>query len=199
MNRLELLVTTFCDRKCPECCYRIPKHETLAAEHYGWDVFERAAEAFYGVESLYVSGGEATLHPDFDCIAREFKKLFGAKIMILVSNGAKVAEHMGAMSYFDYYWITQFGSESDRAATKLLIDLYGPKVLLASSYHTPLGKPGGGRPCPRYGFPACAGGRAWPCCVGPGIPGAKSVAVAKGCETELLALGAPCGSCAFSL
>ena len=38
-----LLVTTHCNRRCPDCCYQIPTHATLAAEHYDWDYFARAA------------------------------------------------------------------------------------------------------------------------------------------------------------
>lgn len=198
-TRLEILVTTICDRTCPQCCYRIPKHTTLAAEHYDWPVFERTAEAFQGMAQLYVSGGEATLHPQFPQIASRFRELFNPKCMILVTNGARLIHHNLSVELFDRVWITNFQDMGTPNAVSWFKRNHPDKLMLADAMHLPIDQPGAGRRCSRYGFVASAGGRAWPCCVGPGLIGAPSVPIQPGCLAALASLQVPCDSCAFSL
>ena len=169
-SRVNLLITTHCNLSCPECCYRIPSHETLPEEHYSWAYFVSAAEHLQGLDTLVVTGGEPTLHPVFDRVAREFRSLFNPQRMILATNGC--ALDPGLVQHFDSIE-------------------YGPTA------HFPLSRYGGGGLCHRYGIAAVAGGQVWPCCVGPGL-GAKSVALTTNWRDRLPECQVPCPRCCFS-
>ena len=196
---LELLITSICNRKCQECCYRIPAHTTLEPKHYSWDIFERAAEAFNGISKLYVSGGEATLHPDFEKISKEFKSLFNTKNMILVSNGYNILKYQKSLEYFDYIWITDFKDEYSANSIRWVEDNYKDKLMLAQAKHIPLNKKGGGKKCSRYGLMASANDKAFPCCIGPGLISAPFATVEPLCVEKIKLLEAPCSTCAFSV
>lgn len=196
---LELLVTTHCNRKCPECCYRIPQHETLPAAHYDWGYFERAAEHLQRFDTLYVSGGEPTLHPEFGRIATEFRALFRPTRLVLVTNGYCVVQHKAHMQQFDEVQIVEFPDDEDTAAAIAWLRTHpGPKLVVGPFEHLPLSRPGGNMICHRYGIAAYADGKLFPCCVGPGIQRAGFVELCSDWRVHLRNVTLPCPRCAFS-
>jgi hypothetical protein len=193
-----LLITTHCDRGCPHCCYRISDNAALPPRHYDHAYFVDAARWLTGIERLYISGGEPTLHPEFARLALELRSLFKPRRLILATNGARVIEHQASMKFFDEIRVTYFGAPADIAAIRWLQDHLPRRLQIHSAAHLPLDKPGGGAPCGREHNAAYANGRLYPCCVAPGLLDAASIAPSATWRAELTATPLPCAVCPFS-
>ncbi|MFH1569078.1 MAG: hypothetical protein ABIL09_13865, partial [Gemmatimonadota bacterium] len=79
------MITTRCDRRCPDCCVHIGEHEP-------WDVDVgalRAVGRLLGyVQTLVVTGGEPTLHHRFGGVAVAVSGAFNFGRLLLATNGA---------------------------------------------------------------------------------------------------------------
>ena len=194
-----ILVTTFCNRQCPDCCYRIPKHETLKAEHYTWDYFERAATFLGNLDVLYISGGEPTIHPNFHEIIHNFRALFKPRILELVTNGFALQNCVEDFEALDRIWISNFdtGGYSQSAIAAVAAWNRG-RLAIQPPYHRDLNSRGGGKPCARQNIAAYAAGRLYPCCVAPGIPGAGSLEPCDDWRDRLYTVPLACDRCCFS-
>lgn len=193
-----LLVTTLCNRQCRECCYRIPTHETLPPQHYEWAYFETAAKYLSGLDTLYVSGGEPTLHPEFPRIAQEFRSLFGPRRMILATNGLWTAAYAEHLNQFDIISVTDFGNTLSADEVARMEQRYPGRFIVRPALHIPFGVVGSGYPCSRRNIPAYANGRLYPCCVAPGLSGAASIEPTSDWREKLAVQPLSCVSCAFS-
>jgi hypothetical protein len=197
---LALLITTVCNRSCPRCCYRIPQRQFGVPRHYDWAYFERAAQFLHGVDTLNVAGGEPTLHPEFDRVAHEFKAMFKPRALVLVTNGvwADVEATGRLMDCFDQVWVSRERHEAERPGGAWMRTHLPAKYSPLVDVHRSMSIPGGGGPCDRYWMAAYAAGRLYPCCVGPGLADAATVAPSPAWREELSRLARPCATCAFS-
>jgi hypothetical protein len=194
-----ILVTTHCNRICPECCYRIPWHGTLPAEHYDWAYFERAATFLHGLAVLTISGGEPTLHPQFGRILREFDALFEPDVLELVTNGCDLPRYATDWPHLARITIADFpGDERSRAAVAALRAWDPRRVVVYDGAHRSLDLRGGGRPCERRTIAAYAAGHLYPCCVAPGIPGAARMTPTRDWRETLVQVPLACDRCCFS-
>ena len=198
-----LLVTTVCDRRCPHCCYGLSRSpEPLGApEHHPWAWFEAAAAHLRGaVGTLYVTGGEPTLHPLFPRIAQEFRALFQPRALALATNGAQLVAHGALVPCFDIVKLTDFADGAAPAAKAWLRANHPRRLRVETAAHRPLrGLGAGARPCGRRSILAVTPDRVWPCCVAPGLPGARSVPLAVGWQAAAARVAPPCGGCPFGV
>ena len=193
ISLIGLDLTTACNRNCPECCCDIPNR---ASVHHPWEYFEGLAPYIYGVHRVHVTGGEPTAHPQFGEFVPRFKALFGCQELTIYTNGFRARENADAMKCFDKIYASRYPDNAD--AVRWLIDEFGAQV--SSGEHVSRSHRGGGRPCHRGLRDAAtyADGRMFPCCVGPGIPGAGSIGLSDDWEARLLDVPLPCGECWFS-
>jgi hypothetical protein len=194
VNCLALLVTTHCNRKCPECCFGIL---TAAPQHQSWSYFEEAARCLAEIHWLFVAGGEPTLHPEFPRIASEFRTLFDPEHMILTTNGARVIEHGDSMQYFDEVRITDFPDHHTQAVIAWMRQHAPDRLVVWGLDHIPMTHRGGPHPCDRRTIAAYAGGRLYPCCEGPGLPQASSIPLGSGWQADLERVPLSCAVCPF--
>jgi hypothetical protein len=198
-HQAAILVTTFCNRTCPECCYRIPGRETLPTIHYDWPYFERAATFLRGLAVLCISGGEPTLHPQFGRILREFDALFEPDVLELVTNGCDLPRYADDWHHLARITIADFpGDERSHAAVAALRAWDPSRVTVYDGTHRSLTRRGSGAPCGRRTIAAYAAGRLYPCCVSPGIPGAASMEPARDWREALEQVPLACADCCFS-
>ena len=201
MNYPEMvfIITTLCNRACPECCCRIPTHDCMPGEHYDWGYFERAAVALRGLDLLIVSGGEPTLHPDFARISREFRALFHAERMRLLSNGALVVKHADYMDEWDEICITDFGDKQSNEAISWVNENLPGRLRVTPYNHIPLSRIGDGGACCRVDQTAYANGRLFPCCGAWGIVDSESMApTVADWRDRIGEVPRPCDRCVFS-
>jgi len=186
-------LTTHCNRQCPECCCDIPNRKGV---HYPWEYFERLAPYIYGAQWVHVTGGEPTTHPQFGEFVPRFRGLFGCQKLTVWTNGFRACENPTAMGCFDKIYATRYPDNAD--AIQWLVDEFNPQ--LADSPHVSRSHRGGGKPCHRGLRDAAiySDGRMFPCCIGPGIPGAGSIELSDDWEARLLGVPLPCGECWFS-
>jgi MoaA/NifB/PqqE/SkfB family radical SAM enzyme len=198
-HNLALLVTTHCNRQCPDCCLQIPKHVTMVPQHQPWEYFEDAARHFDDIFWLYVAGGEPTLHPEFPRIAREFRSMFEPERLLLTTNGARLVEQADSIKYFDEIRITDFDDPRSQAAIAWMRQHAPDKLVVWGAEHTPITHRGGPCPCGRQTIAAYALGRVYPCCEAPGLPQAASIPLGPGWEAALAKLPLPCADCPFGV
>lgn len=164
-----------------------------------WEYFERLAEIVRGtVYMLHLTGGEPTAHPQFAEFVPRFKGLFGAQSMTMWTNGYRVRENAHVLRHFDEIWATKYG-EDNAAEIDWLKANY--KTLYCDAPHVERSHRGTGRPCERgltHPGAAFANGRFYPCCVGPGIPGAASIEPTRNWRQDVLSVPMPCSDCWFS-
>ena len=186
-------LTTACNRSCPDCCCDIPNRPSV---HHPWEYFERLAPYIYGVHRVHVTGGEPTAHPQFGEFIPRFKDLFGCQELTIYTNGFRVRENAAAMKCFDRIYATRYPDNTD--AIQWLSDEFGAQV--GDAVHVSRSHRGGGRPCHRgLGDSATySDGRMFPCCVGPGIPGAQSIELTGDWRDRLRSVPVPCEDCWFS-
>ena len=197
-------ITDWCNRACPDCCCDVPRIK----EH--WDVsmqgVVRAGKYMHGIRRVTLAGGEPTLHPGFEWIARNAKRLFGCESLEIATNGKMTEDKMALLALFDVVSVTRYGPpcfEESNAAHIAKIEKYvSPPVLKIDPnvvHHVPRSHRGSGS-CERGSGITVAlyKDRVYPCCMGWGIGTSESVQISENWEAEVMALPRPCKDCFFS-
>lgn len=197
VNQLAVVVTTRCNLACPACCYQMPTRALWPARHEPWAAFAAAARVFGDVQDLFVTGGEPTLHPEFPRIAREFRAMFDAERMVLVTNGARLIEHGDAADRFDEVRVSAYDDRGRRAADWLRARR--PDLLRGGTApeQVPLDHRGGPGRCDKDWTAVLIQGHLYPCCMGPGIPGSARAELTTAGRASLAGLPRPCARCIF--
>ncbi len=171
--------------------------------HHDWSYFERAAEVLHGIERVIITGGEPTLHPQFNRIAYEFRRMFGCQCLTLNSNGWGFERHAEAIAVnFDWTDWSDYGI--DKSAGIAAVRSFGGDVrrkdMVSDGAFIPrIRRVSGGKPCTRAifrsgGF-AYADGKLWGCSVAPGLEAATGMAASPGWQENLLSHPLPCSDC----
>jgi hypothetical protein len=195
INCVTMDITTACNRHCDNCCAGMHRRPVV---HHPWEYFVQAAEHLYGIYRLNLTGGEPTMHPSFEFLAWVLRDLFGCKLLTLSTNGFKVRQYERELCNFDEIYFSDYGE--NHAELEWLQGHYGGRIIHYCQEFTPLDRRGSGQPCHRglSETVAHAHGRLFPCCVGPGIPGAESLEPCAGWQKKVQAVPLPCKDCWFS-
>ena len=218
ITNVNLDITTFCDRACPNCCAATNGKLFRPQVHHDWAYFERAAKVLYGIERVLLCGGEPTYHPQFAEFVPKFKELFGCKTLAMVTDGwgvelhyATIRSHIDEIDYTDYW--TPRGMRAGAIAEMLMGEKSATFRVFNAGPHmenfTPRSRVGGGQPCERAwwrsGTIAYADGKVYGCCVAPGIEGSDAMEIPADFADESLVTIlpsimplVPCGNCFFS-
>lgn len=194
-GELHLFLTSCCNLKCPDCCMNIP--ESPFPEHYDAGYLKAAAEHLKGIDRLFVTGGEPTMHPEFRIIVPGLRDLFQCREMILCTNGYKVVEFSDLLEHFDSVLVSHYGHNGKEA--EFVRDNFGDGRPEGPTLHVSktrrAEKP---VPCFRYreGI-AYAYGLLYPCCVVHG-PGGAGIPLTANWREDILKVPLPCGECCFA-
>jgi glycosyltransferase involved in cell wall biosynthesis len=87
INRIALPITRACNRDCPECSARkADPNWDKANPHITIDELKWAGRTLGPIEKIEVTGGEPSLHPDFEEISKNIHDWFECKDIMLLTN-----------------------------------------------------------------------------------------------------------------
>ncbi len=210
IKNVNLDITTFCDRACPNCCAATNGKLFRPQVHHEWAYFERAAKVLYGIDRVLLCGGEPTYHPQFAEFVPKFKELFGCKTLAMVTDGwgvVRYAEtidnHIDEIDYTDYHTRPEV-TRAFQWIPELVVRIFDAGARMEN--FTPRSRVGGGNPCERAwwrsGTIAYADGKVYGCCVAPGIEGAEGLDPIHGWRFDhqggAYVPPVPCSTCFFS-
>lgn len=198
-------ILTPCDRRCPHCCcgdvvYRASgKGKIFSPEDIARDV-----AALGDVGTVFLTGGEPTIHPEFAAVAEAARRARGSGRLTLITDGSKLVKHAEAMRFFDNIRMSVFDSTSNagESTTVGIVEKFRevcpPGVSFEPSVIIHYRTAGGSKPCERIeNTVSTMDGRVYPCCVASGISGALSTELTEGWESRLLGVDVPCSACVF--
>ena len=204
-DAFDLMITTRCERRCPDCCCGLWRGGVP------WDVTPAEAgrvAAWAGpVRTLYVTGGEPTMHPAFRQVVEAVWRSARAGRLILATEGSRVMDDLPALAMFDAVMLSHYSAasgshgEANTATIQRLrrAVLRGPRVLVRRQPHR-RGDAGRSEPCGRARRTAAyCQGRVWGCCVGPGRALADSALMGPGWREDVGRLYLDCRGCPFAV
>lgn len=119
IHRVALPITRVCQRTCPECPARIrpgvlgplqlPKDTHVPVSELLW-----AGKTLGPVDTIEVTGGEPSMHPDFQWISESIHHIFKCKDILLLTNGylfEKDESKLPLLLNWDRVYITWYTNE----------------------------------------------------------------------------------------
>lgn len=202
------MVTTYCDRLCPDCCCNIPAWENK--KHFDWEYIKESAKYLKGIRRINLSGGEPSFHPNFTEFVPKMKELFNCTILTIETNGYGFKKFPETFKYFDVIQVSHYTKDSYKGSTDNTSDvefikeyLKGTKtdVLVGEIFHTSRGIRNSGIICARGVSETVSyvDGLLYPCCAAPGVEGGVGIPLTHNWLSEIKNVKLPCDNCWFSL
>jgi organic radical activating enzyme len=202
------MLTTYCDRLCPDCCCNIPEWNNKT--NYDWAYLENSAKFFKGIRRINLSGGEPTLHPNFVEFAPKLKELFQCNVLTIESNGYGFKKFPEVFKYFDVIQVSHYTKDSYEGSTDNTEDVEFIKdylkgtntsVLIGEIVHISRERRSSGIICGRGESETVSyvDGLLYPCCAAPGVEGRIGIPLSDNWIHEIEKVKMPCENCWFSL
>src|SRR5688572_19764188 len=88
LNTVNLALTTRCSMVCPNCSVDVPAITgTAEARHTPPSLIRSDALSMKPMRRVHLTGGEPTIYPNFDPVARSVRSWFGAQYVTIETNG----------------------------------------------------------------------------------------------------------------
>jgi len=196
MTTANIMIATVCNRRCPKCCCADIVHGS-PPRFFSAEAIADEVALLDRAEVIYLTGGEPTLHPDFDNVLRLSRKARGEKLLFLMTNGAKLSEKASATAFVNRVCISILDGYSKNILKNYL--RVKPKSVIVDPWREPhYATTGGDRPCHRHLTTiSVMDGLVYPCCVACGIRGAESTPLTAEWPSLVRYLRPPCGNCVF--
>ena len=118
-KKLEIAVTDFCNLDCPLCSQGTPiqkDKKTMPLRE-----LERISKFFrpFEFDTIKLSGGEPTLHPQFGEICGRLKELFPAYAYTLATNGCLLEKYLDHLEVFNHIELSLYPGKNDSTCLRL--------------------------------------------------------------------------------
>lgn len=224
INKIQIPIVRICNRKCPHCCARdqltwynrkLNKNNEVSIEE-----LRDAANKIGQIEQIEITGGEPTLHSQFEEISVNLMSIFNCEDTMLVSNGylfGRDPSQLHLLLNYKRIWITHYTenfvgrygkSGAPNTETVNLIKRYLERVhhpyvnIITMDDHIPFGEaPYGGNPCDHYysNMISYYEGKLFGCCVSWSLPHqGTGVPLTSNWRNELHKIELPCEQCFLS-
>lgn len=203
--KVMLSITTRCNRRCPSCSYGVGS--VWPRRDMPMPLLEEASRYFRHLPAMTITGGEPSVHPQFDEISASMHAWFPEAEMLIETNGYGFRRCPQAFAHYDRIYVTRYTADTypgcppnGEEIETLLFE--HPEIARRIVFTTPVHRSkGGGSPCAAYrsGVVACFNGRLYPCCSAQGVPGAESIPLSDDWEARIASVEPPCAHCALSL
>lgn len=203
ITNINLSLTTRCNMACPDCCCNITYMKNSDKKFFGWDYLVNAAQYFFGMDRIHITGGEPTIHPKFQEFALKLKELFNCSRLTLETNGWGFKRFPEVFKSFDeiyvsHYTNSTFENSPDNSEDIDFIKPYAKKLIIGEVVHTPREKRGTEKCSRGYSETvAYCNGKVYGCCVSPGLDTDTGVLVTDNWRNEIPE--PPCNECFFAL
>lgn len=109
-NTVNLLLTTRCTMECPNCHTMIPRLKAEGtARHANVAQIILAGALMQPLRRVHLTGGEPTMHPEFEAIAYNVREWFGASFVTIETNGSYYRRYRHVFAeVFDRVFITHY-------------------------------------------------------------------------------------------
>jgi len=175
---------------------------------FDWEYIKHAAEHFYGMDRIHITGGEPTMHPDFANIVPYLKQVFGCNRLTLETNGFGFKKFPKVFNFFDEIYCSHYtagsfvGSPDNTEEIEFIRDyVYLTKIIVGEIKHESR-ENRGTKMCSR-GWSETLGycnGKVYPCCVASGLPARDTgIPLTKNWRQEILEVVHPCDICFFAI
>lgn len=164
-----------------------------------------------GIERIHITGGEPTIHPEFEFLSSRFREVFDCKLLTLETNALWLKKHVDTViKYYDKVYISVYtpetyeGCPDNRKIISWFQDYCAKKnstveIITGIVDHIPLTKRGN-KICHR-GLSETVqytAGLLYPCCTGSGISGAMGIPLTDNWREEIEKVHIPCDVCWFA-
>ena len=86
INRLALPITRACNRRCPECP-AVERRAGFSRKNISIEELREVGGLIGPIQKIEITGGEPSLHPEFEWISEHIHDLFDCKDIMLLTNG----------------------------------------------------------------------------------------------------------------
>lgn len=205
--RLNLEITTYCNRNCPGCC--AGTNMPSVGKHTDSEWIRYISKHFQNLERLTIAGGEPLVHPEFKFITMRIKKWFKPKVLELITNGTSklLLQHWDTFVYYDRIRITNYtpdtyvGSKDNTDVLKEFIPKLKQKGIIVI-IEKPIFriKIGNGGMCGMgtNELVAIQDRKLYPCSASPGVKPDVGIEITKNWLSEIRLVKIPCTKCVFS-
>ncbi len=134
IDTISYSLTTHCNMRCPDCCAGITAMDKKDKKFHSWDYVVNSAKYFKGIRRINLTGGEPSIHPDFENWAPKLKELFGCDVLSVWTNGTMFYKKTEAFKYFDEIHITNYtaetfeGSPDNTGAIEFIMDYLSDQI-----------------------------------------------------------------------
>lgn len=220
IKNIAISITNACNRNCIDCASDIPeKIKTEGIKHMPVDEFDRVIKYFDGYD-ITLTGGEPTMHPEFEKMANIAYHNFSGEYLGLETNGYLFDKEVfdsekryivinlvffkfNAIHLIEYQKGEHFTEMQDNSHLHQFIKKHYPGLKLhvhPMIKHVSRKRIGGGNICESGLAPTIKyiDGLLYPCCVANGVPNAIGIPITKNWLDEIVKVKMPCSTCFLS-
>ena len=190
-------ITTHCNMQCPDCLYGM---RFRTPEHSPHEVVIADSRFFTGMEDVTLTGGEPTVHPQFDLIVLNVKKLIAPTKLKMETNGVSYPRWKNLYAEFDEISVTHYipstwigCPDNTRQVTAILAN--HPNAKAPESKHVRNIPSTCNRPCSRTGRLHYSQRKLYGCCIGPGMAGSVGIEIGPDWRQRISEMTVACSEC----
>lgn len=222
VTKVAIPITKVCSRHCPECVVRDQLtwyNKSIKRPHMAMEELTEVGRLIGPIQHLEITGGEPSLHPQFEEITARLGELFQCDDIMLVTNGwlfGRDPSKLPLLMKYQRVWVSHYteafanrhggtpNTADAKAVRDYLIENQHPFIkyqnVSGHKIHTP---PYGGAPCDHYyhGMIGYYDGRLYGCCAAGGLPEGQrgaSILLTEGWRARVTELETPCEYCPYS-
>lgn len=212
-NTVMLGLTSLCTMRCPNCNISVVQYkEQGIARHAQVEEIIRDAAHLQGLKRLHLTGGEPTMHPQFEHIVNNVRAWFGPQLLTIDTNGTGYRKYRHLFPLFDRVFITHYVKDAiypgnfdnteviQEAEQDLGEKLIRETPVIHKRYHLSLA--GEDQPCSKWFNPGLGAGwyngLLYPCCVSFGIDISLGIPVTRNWREQIVNQPKGCSRCTYN-
>jgi organic radical activating enzyme len=200
-------LSTHCNMSCPDCCAGVTSMAKNKRRFVSWDYIVNSAKYIQGLD-INITGGEASIHPQFEKFIPKMRKLFNAPLFTTWTNGTTLKKKAETFKHFDIIYISHYTKDSFEGSPDNTEDIEFIKNYLKDTdiradkviHQQPNDNSG---MCQRAaingGTVEFVDGMIYPCCTSSGLPTKINVPLNKDWKENILTIKPPCKECVFAI